>query len=258
MKTIRLNSEDEDVIQLQIALKEIGYDNVWVTGHFDENTNNAILNFQESQGLSADGIVGRKTWLALQSKDTTAIIILDEKILCSVVFESNISEDRRKVVSSKTISLLKRVADTIGQTKIIITSTIRLPRIQAITMYNNLERGNNIRYKQPGEDVKTIYHDSATNGDTKDMTLDKMVAKIEELSAKGQRVSKHCVSLEDYSKLNVIDISYRNLDRVKFIDALSKEDSIKRIIHNDTQIASVGTIISFDRNEPCIHLEVEQ
>ena len=37
-------------------------------GIFDERTRNSVIAFQQSEGLSADGVVGRDTWNALLSR----------------------------------------------------------------------------------------------------------------------------------------------------------------------------------------------
>ncbi len=56
-----------------------------------------------------------------------------------------------------------------------------------------------------------------------------MTDKIEELSKKGSRVSKHCVPKETYLKNNIIDIGLnsmrianKNFDAKKFTSALQK------------------------------------
>lgn len=38
------------------------------TGVFDENTEKAVRDFQQAQGLTADGIVGKRTWETLQDE----------------------------------------------------------------------------------------------------------------------------------------------------------------------------------------------
>ncbi|MBR5495975.1 MAG: peptidoglycan-binding protein [Oscillospiraceae bacterium] len=60
------------VSTLQYYLAVIGYFNsnlpvVAITGDFDEDTYNAVLAFQNANGLTVDGIVGRQTWAKLSS-----------------------------------------------------------------------------------------------------------------------------------------------------------------------------------------------
>ena len=65
MRTIRLNSEGEDVKTLQELLNEWGYE-VSVTGKFDEATKAAVFKFQAANKLTVDGIVGKNSWRILQ------------------------------------------------------------------------------------------------------------------------------------------------------------------------------------------------
>lgn len=56
------------VCTLQDSLETIGSYNVGIDGVFGPKTRNAVYNFQVSNGLSADGIVGCATWTALTSQ----------------------------------------------------------------------------------------------------------------------------------------------------------------------------------------------
>ncbi len=60
MKTIKLGSKGEDVITLQ---KKLGIN---PSGIFDKSTEQAVKQFQYTHILSVDGIVGPKTWSALE------------------------------------------------------------------------------------------------------------------------------------------------------------------------------------------------
>lgn len=53
------------VADLQSRLADLGYYNGPISGYFGELTETAVFDFQESQGLSVDGIVGAGTWNAL-------------------------------------------------------------------------------------------------------------------------------------------------------------------------------------------------
>ena len=64
--TLRVGSKGSQVTSLQQRLKELGYFKGNITKYFGPITKNAVINFQKSQGLKADGIVGPKTWNALQ------------------------------------------------------------------------------------------------------------------------------------------------------------------------------------------------
>jgi hypothetical protein len=56
------------VLVLQDALNALGYQGAGLDGYFGTGTRNAVVNFQRSQGLSPDGIVGCTTWEALTSQ----------------------------------------------------------------------------------------------------------------------------------------------------------------------------------------------
>jgi peptidoglycan hydrolase-like protein with peptidoglycan-binding domain len=49
-------------------LNALGYQGAGLDGYFGTGTRNAVVNFQRSQGLSPDGIVGCTTWEALTSQ----------------------------------------------------------------------------------------------------------------------------------------------------------------------------------------------
>ena len=64
MKTIRYGSRGPYVEAAQLALGRAGY-GVAADGVFGPATSSAVLGFQRSNGLEADGIVGEKTWRLL-------------------------------------------------------------------------------------------------------------------------------------------------------------------------------------------------
>jgi peptidoglycan hydrolase-like protein with peptidoglycan-binding domain len=71
--TLQLNDANDDVAQLQTRLAELGYYDGPITGTFGPLTQEAVIKFQEAQGLSADGIVGPATASALaQTRNSSA------------------------------------------------------------------------------------------------------------------------------------------------------------------------------------------
>ena len=62
--TVRLGDNGEAVRGVQSQLRSRGY-NVTVDGAFGSGTEGAVRSFQSSKGLTADGVVGPRTWLAL-------------------------------------------------------------------------------------------------------------------------------------------------------------------------------------------------
>jgi hypothetical protein len=64
---LKLNSKGEDVRTLQENLTQLGYSPGKIDGHFGEKTEDAVIDFQEAEGLYGDGIVGTRTMSALEA-----------------------------------------------------------------------------------------------------------------------------------------------------------------------------------------------
>lgn len=65
-RTLRVGSKGDDVRNLQTMLTERGFDLGTVDGHFGGLTLSAVKDFQTANGLTADGVVGAKTWATLR------------------------------------------------------------------------------------------------------------------------------------------------------------------------------------------------
>ncbi|MDJ0695261.1 peptidoglycan-binding protein [Mastigocoleus sp. MO_188.B34] len=63
---LRVGSKGSQVTSLQQRLKELGYFKGNTTKYFGQITKKAVIDFQRVKGLTADGIVGPKTWSALE------------------------------------------------------------------------------------------------------------------------------------------------------------------------------------------------
>ncbi|MEM9927243.1 MAG: peptidoglycan-binding domain-containing protein [Cyanobacteria bacterium P01_D01_bin.50] len=63
--TIQQGSTGPDVSTLQAFLKQLGYYSGAIDGDFGPQTKQAVIDFQQAQGLTADGIVGPNTWSKL-------------------------------------------------------------------------------------------------------------------------------------------------------------------------------------------------
>lgn len=63
--TLQLNDSSDAVAQLQTRLTQLGYYSGPISGTFGPLTQEAVIKFQEAQGLAADGIVGPATASAL-------------------------------------------------------------------------------------------------------------------------------------------------------------------------------------------------
>lgn len=81
MITIKQGSKGPEVKTLQQKL------NLAVDGIFGLVTDEAVRNFQKSKGLTADGIVGNKTWAALGVAGQTKRLINEIVIHCSATPE---------------------------------------------------------------------------------------------------------------------------------------------------------------------------
>ncbi|MCU0526688.1 MAG: peptidoglycan-binding protein [Elainella sp. Prado103] len=68
--TLQADDRGESVAALQQRLADLGYYNGSVTGYFDGETQAAVTQFQQSNGLAADGIVGTATTDALYQGGT--------------------------------------------------------------------------------------------------------------------------------------------------------------------------------------------
>lgn len=65
MKLLRIGDKGDAVVYLQQRLNKHGH-HVTEDGDFGPKTRDAVLQFQAANGLSADGVVGDKTWAALR------------------------------------------------------------------------------------------------------------------------------------------------------------------------------------------------
>lgn len=68
----KLGDQNATVSNIQNILSTNGYPTGGVDGIFGEKTRQAVIAFQSSQGLQADGIVGPQTWAALSKLGTPA------------------------------------------------------------------------------------------------------------------------------------------------------------------------------------------
>ena len=64
--TLRRGSLSNYVLIAQDDLNTLGYRTNGLDGIFGPATQNAVISYQRSKGLTADGIVGCNTWRALQ------------------------------------------------------------------------------------------------------------------------------------------------------------------------------------------------
>ena len=70
---LKLNSSGPDVTALQQALQKAGFNPGAIDGSFGAGTEAAVLAFQRSQGIAADGVVGPNTATALGLTATPSV-----------------------------------------------------------------------------------------------------------------------------------------------------------------------------------------
>lgn len=75
---LKVGSSGDDVTSLQTKLKRWGYYSGAIDGKYGWQTRNAVIKFQQKNGLLADGVVGETTAKALGLKLTTSSSTTDE------------------------------------------------------------------------------------------------------------------------------------------------------------------------------------
>lgn len=173
----------------------------------------------------------------------------------TVKFSSSLSKTSIEVVSKDVIELLETCAELSDNPVITITSTWRSPERQAEAMYNNLINGRRIKYRAPGQQVTAMFDKCHKEGMNKADTVSAMEELIIELGARGERVSKHCVSAEEYRRCNILDVSLNMSNKEDFIKELLKEMAVERIIA-PIQMQPARARYLYDKSEPAIHLEI--
>ncbi len=66
MRTLRLGDRGTDVMEIQALLTKIGYDSGPIDGIFGSKTQQAVIEFQQENGLTPDGIIGGNTYGLLE------------------------------------------------------------------------------------------------------------------------------------------------------------------------------------------------
>jgi hypothetical protein len=251
MKTIKKGDKGDEVKLLQEYLQKLG-NSLKIDGDFGATTDKFVREFQTKLKLTIDGVVGDKTWAAIENE----IAKQNPQKIAQVSFESDIPEYKQKLVTAKNLEILATTGGISKNPNIIITSTVRTPLEQAIIMYDNEKSGNHINYAAPGKKVIEIFN--ANKGKTKEVVVDLMVAEIEKLAAKGELTSRHCVPEAMYLNKNIIDVSKTRTPNPRdFVNALLQYKEVSKII---TPIGFLSTYkndarVFIDLCEPAIHIE---
>lgn len=72
---LKRGSSDPAVRDLQQALKTLGYDPGSIDGAFGARTESAVKAFQTAREITADGIVGRVTWINIDEADQSEPVL---------------------------------------------------------------------------------------------------------------------------------------------------------------------------------------
>jgi len=76
---LKIKSQGQEVVNLQMRLRDLGYFNYKVTGYYGEATRNAVVLFQEKNGLAVDGTVGPETKKVLYSSSAKRHTVMPTK-----------------------------------------------------------------------------------------------------------------------------------------------------------------------------------
>ncbi|MGL1190363.1 hypothetical protein ACSTLL_00755 [Vibrio parahaemolyticus] len=173
----------------------------------------------------------------------------------SVSYKSSLPSDKR-LVSSYSINVIRLALAQAGMKCAVISSTLRFPEEQASIMYRNaridLKKQKQL-YGKNGDAVLDVY--SINSKKNKHEVIRLMKEKIELLARDGKKVSKHCTTVEDYKKYNVIDIGV-NSTRA----ANSEFFSVKKFTAVLKALTEDGYINKFidetGKSNKCWHIEV--
>lgn len=72
---LQKGSADPAVRDLQAALKALGYNPGPIDGVFGATTEAAVKAFQQAKGISADGVVGKVTWINIDEADQSEPVL---------------------------------------------------------------------------------------------------------------------------------------------------------------------------------------
>lgn len=176
----------------------------------------------------------------------------------TVTYAASLSKDKQ-IVSDYTISVIKIALKEAGMTNAVITSTRRSAEEQAKIMYRNAVislQGQKNLYGPRGDDVLTVF---AKNKDKpKKDVISLMAARIGEIEVEyappRNRVSKHCVSLESYRAVNVVDIG---LNSTRAVNSVFNKGKLTKAF---SDLQKAGYIERFidetHKSNSCWHIEV--
>ncbi|MEF1169938.1 hypothetical protein [Vibrio campbellii] len=173
----------------------------------------------------------------------------------SVSYKSSLPSDKR-LASSYSINVIRLALAQAGIKCAVITSTLRFPEEQASIMYRNaridLKKQKQL-YGKNGDAVLDVY--SSNSKKDKHEVIRLMKEKIELLARDGKKVSKHCTTVEDYKKYNIIDIGVNSTRAANSeFFSLQKFTAVLKALTEDGYINKF--IDETGKSNKCWHIEV--
>lgn len=230
------------------------------SGGIDQPTIHAISRFQSAElhRRAPDGRVdpGGATFAALLKLNRVAAAPAKPASGTPGVTYSSGVDPTVRLVSDYSIKVIEKALQAASVDAAVITSTLRHPAEQAAAMYKNAVKNLSAQfalYGATGDEVLKVYEKNQAQDAATVIGL--MAAKIEELVARGKRVSLHVVTPASYASLNVIDIgvnstraaagaSFKLAELTKAFSKLAAEGYIKKFIDETAKTNS------------CWHLEI--
>ena len=135
-------------------------------------------------------------------------------------YGKNVKKDN---IQDSSLQVVNDISKSAGVESLKITSAGRDVGDQARIMFNNLEDGNVIRYRQPGQNVTKVYFESKKANMSSDEIKQAMISEINKYGP--GEVSRH---MADPSKFTVLDIAPSSIDATKrkaFMGAIKEAQS---------------------------------
>ncbi len=233
--TLKYGSVGAEVKDLQTKLKALLYYTEEITGEFDLETENAVKRFQVNNKLTADGIVGAKTWSALNT-------------LYGNLADCTLDQDENNGDGDDIITYVVKRGDTLyGIAKQYNTTVDALKRLNQLTS-NTIQVGQKLKIPNPSTETDYINY-TVVKGDTLysiAKRYETTVAAIKQLN----NLSSDDLAINQVLKIPLKEQTYFNYV-VKSGDTLYKlaktynttVDVIQKLNGLDSTILTIGQVL---------------